>query len=206
MIAIVNYGSGNIRAISNIYERFEVPHLVAECASDLEAADRIVLPGVGAFDQVMIELNRSGLRSALDEMVTVRRKPVIGICVGMQILANASEEGEVPGLGWIGGTVSRFDSRAVRECGGLPHMGWNTVRPSRDSSLFEGVDLELGFYFLHSYFFRCSLAEDSLGETDYGSAFTSVVQRNNVWGVQFHPEKSHQAGMQVLMNFATRCT
>ncbi len=204
MIAIVNYGSGNIRAISNIYERFKVPHLVAESASDLESADRIVLPGVGAFDQVMKELNRSGLRSALDEMVTVRRKPVIGICVGMQILANASEEGGERGLGWIDGIVSRFDEEAVRECGGLPHMGWNTVRPRRESSLLKGVDLELGFYFLHSFFLKCSQSEDSLGETDYGGTFTSVVQRKNIWGVQFHPEKSHHAGMQLLMNFAAQ--
>jgi glutamine amidotransferase len=202
MIAIVNYGSGNIQAIANIYKRLEVPFRVVDTPEGLVDADQVILPGVGAFDQAMNELEASGLRSALDEYAHGRRRPILGICVGMQLLARSSEEGRAPGLGWIAAEVKRFE----RDRGGrplqLPHMGWNTVEPARADPLFEGVEPTLGFYFLHSYYFSCYDPADVLASTDYGAPFTCAVRRDNVLGVQFHPEKSHQNGVQLLRNFA----
>lgn len=202
MIAIVNYGSGNIQAIANIYKRASIPFLIASCPADLAIADHIVLPGVGAFDQAIEELQKSGLRQAMDQAVLADRKPILGICVGMQILASTSEEGTAFGLGWINGIVKRFDLSALPDVAGVPHMGWNTVEPLRANPLFEGVDLDSEFYFLHSYYFCCNGAEDRLGVTMYGTSFASAIHRANIWGVQFHPEKSHDAGVQMLRNFA----
>jgi glutamine amidotransferase len=202
MIAIVNYGSGNIQAIANIYGRANIPYVIASTADELAPAERILLPGVGAFDQAMNELDRSGMRAALDRAVLQEHKPILGICVGMQLLARRSDEGQAAGLGWIDGEVRRFDHSNFRQTTHLPHMGWNTVQPSRESRLFEGVDLGTGYYFLHSYYFSCADPADTLATTEYGSGFASAVQRDNVYGVQFHPEKSHQAGIQLLKNFA----
>jgi glutamine amidotransferase len=202
MIAIVNYGSGNIQAIGNIYNRLNVPFTVASTPAEVDAADRIILPGVGAFDQAMNELDRSGLRRALDKAVLEDKKPVLGICVGMQLLADSSEEGQAKGLGWIAGSVKRFDHKHFHQATHLPHMGWNTVEPVSESRLFDGVDQRTGYYFLHSYYFECASQSDALGITEYGLRFASSVRRGNVYGVQFHPEKSHQAGIQLLKNFA----
>lgn len=202
MIAIVNYGSGNIQAIANIYGALGIQFVVAATPAELTGADRVVLPGVGAFDQAMNQLNASGMRSALDAWVLVERRPIIGICVGMQLLAHSSEEGSAPGLGWIDGEVKRFDRATFGATTRLPHMGWNTIEPARLDPLFDGVDLEKGFYFLHSYYFECRAGDDVLATTDYGARFTSAVRRNNVCGVQFHPEKSHQNGVRLLRNFA----
>lgn len=206
MITIVNYGSGNIQAICNIYGRLRIPYLVTDKPEDVRVSRKIILPGVGAFDQAMGELDRSGLRAALDESVLSRRVPVLGICVGMQLLARSSEEGRLPGLGWIDGIVRKFDHSALGRRTRLPHMGWNTVRPLRASPLFQDIDLATGFYFLHSYYFSCAQPAEALAETDYGGSYASVVNRDNVYGVQFHPEKSHQAGITLLKNFAVHLT
>ena len=204
MIAIVNYGSGNLQAIANIYGRLNVPFVIASTPGELDGADRILLPGVGAFDQAMEELERSGMRRALDRAVCEEKRPILGICVGMQLLARSSEEGTAAGLGWIDGVVRRFDPAVMAESTLLPHMGWNTVEPTEPHPLFAGVDLSTGYYFLHSYYFECADRSNVLGVTDYGLPFTSVVHRDNVFGVQFHPEKSHHAGIQLLKNFAER--
>ena len=202
MIAIINYGSGNIQAISNIYKRLNIPHAIASEPGDLASVDRLLLPGVGAFDQAMGELERSGLRQALEQAVVAEGRPILGICVGMQLLAKSSEEGSATGLGWIDGVVRKFDERALGQSTHLPHMGWNTVTPLKDSPLFDEVDLSAGYYFLHSYFFSCHSQADVLAVTDYGAPFASAVSKGNILGVQFHPEKSHQAGIQLLRNFA----
>lgn len=201
MIGIVNYGSGNIQAISNIYGRLGIPHMVAAHPEQLLEVDRIVLPGVGAFDQAMLELERSGMRHALDAAIT-DKKPILGICVGMQLLAKSSEEGKLPGLGWIDATVKRFDREAIGMRAQLPHMGWNTVNPVSEGGLFAGVDLSTGYYFLHSYFFAPRATDDILAHTTYGTQFSSAVRHGNIYGVQFHPEKSHGAGIQLLKNFS----
>ncbi|HMC56294.1 MAG TPA: imidazole glycerol phosphate synthase subunit HisH [Gemmatimonadaceae bacterium] len=202
MIALINYGSGNIQALANIYGRLNVPFLIASTPDELANADRLLLPGVGAFDQAMNELDRSGMRAALDRKVLQEKTPILGICVGMQLLANSSEEGSARGLGWIDGVVKKFDHASFHQATHLPHMGWNTVEPARENRLFDGVDFRAGYYFLHSYYFACADPADALAVTEYGDRFTCAVQRDNVYGVQFHPEKSHQAGIQLLKNFA----
>ena len=202
MIAIVNYGSGNIQAIGNIYNRLKIPYIFAATPAELEPADRIILPGVGAFDQAMNQLERSGVRRTLERLVLEEKRPLLGICVGMQLLARRSEEGSATGLGWIPGEVRRFAHTAFQQRTHLPHMGWNTVEPLRQHPLFDGIDLATGYYFLHSYYFSSDSVGDTVAVTDYGGRFASVVQRGNVHGVQFHPEKSHQAGIDLLRNFA----
>ena len=202
MIAIVDYGSGNIQAIGNIYRRLEIPFVFAKRPEELAAADRLLLPGVGAFDQAMGELNGSGMREALDRCVLEAGKPILGICVGLQLLAKSSEEGRAAGLGWLDAEVRRFDPSRLRQATHLPHMGWNTVTPLRADPLFAGVESGTEFYFLHSYYVRCSDPADELAATEYGIPFTSAAKRGPIRGVQFHPEKSHQAGVQLLKNFA----
>jgi glutamine amidotransferase len=203
VIAIVDYGSGNIQAIANIFGRLNVAYRLANQPDQLADAEKILLPGVGAFDQAMGALEASGMRRALDESVIDHKKPVLGICVGMQLLAKSSEEGAAHGLGWIDAEVKRFDHSIVGKATQLPHMGWNTVQPLRSDPLFDGVEMENGYYFLHSYYVACHRADDSLAATEYGATFTSAVRHENVYGVQFHPEKSHQNGVQLLKNFAS---
>lgn len=202
MITIVNYGSGNIQAIGNIYTRLHIPFTIASTPEELATADHILLPGVGHFDQAMGALNESGLRGALDRMVLEQKVPMLGICVGMQLLAKSSEEGELPGLGYVDGVVKRFVPQEGPNPLRLPHMGWNDVRPTREHPLFAGVDLAIGYYFLHSFYFVCERPEDVLSQTSYGVEFASAVSVGNVHGTQFHPEKSHAAGIQLLKNFA----
>lgn len=202
MIGIVNYGSGNIQAIANIYKRLDVPFAVVSTPDSLAGVEKAVLPGVGSFDQAMGELEASGLRGALERFVKEQARPLLGICVGMQLLANSSEEGQARGLGFLDAEVTRFRQPEAGPRLQLPHMGWNTVEPQRQDPLFEGVDPGNGFYFLHSFYFRCHDDEDVLGLTEYGLRFSSAVRRQNVYGVQFHPEKSHQNGVQLLKNFA----
>lgn len=200
MIALVDYGLGNIQAFSNIYRRLNIEVRCVSCAEDLRSAEKIVLPGVGAFDWAMSRLNDSGMRRMLDELVLERGVPILGVCVGMQMLANGSEEGELPGLGWVSGKVRRFDESVLKAKTHLPHMGWNTVTP-KDHPLFGEIDTP-EFYFLHSYFFDPESPDSVLAQTDYGARFASAVYREHIFGVQFHPEKSHNWGVQLLRNFA----
>lgn len=202
MITIVNYGLGNIQAIANIYRRLNIPVTVAGDESELERADRIILPGVGAFDWAMTRLEESGMRARLHDLVMVRKRPVLGICVGMQMLARRSDEGEQAGLGWIDADVRRFDEGAFKQQTHLPHMGWNDVMPVTAECLFRGMEPRPRFYFLHSYYFSPSRPANTLGVTDYNGLFTSAVRSENIYGVQFHPEKSHHWGIQLLKNFA----
>jgi glutamine amidotransferase len=202
MIAIINYGSGNIKAIGNIYKNLNIPFFVADQPGDLDKASKIILPGVGAFDQAIKELEKSEMRESLDEHVLHQRKPVLGICVGMQLLAGSSEEGILKGLGWIDGTVKKFDHANFHQATHLPHMGWNNVEPVKENQLFKDVDLSIGYYFLHSYYFSCNRQEDVLAVTNYGGQFASAVNSGNIYGAQFHPEKSHSGGIQLLKNFS----
>lgn len=202
MIAILGYGLGNIKAFANIYKSLNIPFVVAEDRQTLAAADRIILPGVGAFDHAMQRLKASGLFETLEEAVVGRGKPVLGVCVGMQMLAKSSEEGVEPGLGWIDGTVDRITFPAGAPRGLLPHMGWSTITAKADEPLLAGLDETLGFYFLHSYRFRCNDPADIIATADYAEPFHGAVRRGNVYGVQFHPEKSHHNGIRLLKNFA----
>ena len=206
MIGLVDYGSGNIQAIANIYSRLSLPSFIARTAADLALATHVVLPGVGAFDQTMEHLEASGLRDALTERVVGQGTPFLGICVGMQLLAARSEEGTRPGLGWIDAEVRRFDHARFTQRTHLPHMGWNDVELVRPHPLFAGLERDASFYFLHSYYVDCARRDDVLAEADYGGPFACAVHAGNIHGVQFHPEKSHQGGIRLLKNFAElRC-
>lgn len=203
MIAIINYGSGNIQAIANIYKRLNLEFFIAETPDQLSTATKLILPGVGAFDKTMKQLIDSGLQSKLNDLVLNQNIPVLGICVGMQILANKSEEGQLSGLGWINGEVKKFDISKFEHKPHVPHMGWNTIQPKLDHPLLQHIEHALGFYFLHSYYFSCKSPENVLSTTTYGDSFSSGVFSNNIFGMQFHPEKSHHNGIQLLKNFAT---
>ncbi len=202
MIAIIDYGLGNVKAFAHVYKNLNIPFIIAQKPDDLLNAAKIILPGVGAFDHAMERLNASGMRESLDDIVLRKNMPVLGICVGMQMLANFSEEGKLPGLKWIDGEVKKFISPAVNDSFYIPHMGWNNISPIQSNKLLNGLDENSRFYFLHSYYFHCSSPETSLAVTNYGIRFSCVVNKKNIYGVQFHPEKSHQWGIQLLKNFA----
>ncbi len=201
VIAIVSYGLGNIAAFANVYKRMNVTTRIATTAPDLEGATHVILPGVGTFDHAMELLDASGMREPLSALVQEGNVPVLGVCVGMQILAASSEEGTAAGLGWIPGRVRKFSGPPANETLPLPHMGWNDVTPSCPA-LFKGLEGDARFYFLHSYFFECSDESVVAASATYGMQFTCAVRRDNIFGVQFHPEKSHRWGAAVLKNFA----
>lgn len=203
MIGIVDYGSGNIQAIANIYKQLNIPYGIFSNPEDLDKASRLILPGVGAFDETMQELINSGLKSKLDDLVLNKKVPVLGVCVGMQIMSEKSEEGSLPGLGWIKGEVKQFDTSKIHSKPYLPHMGWNQIKDVRNHSIFNGLDPLLGFYFVHSYYFKCKDLDNALSYTTYGEEYASSVYNNHIFGMQFHPEKSHGNGIQLLKNFAT---
>lgn len=202
MITIIDYGVGNIKAFLNVFKQLSIPAQTATTATEVESATKLILPGVGAFDHAMDRLNNSGMREALDEAVLNKKVPVIGICVGMQMLSASSDEGELPGLGWINGSVKKFDVTQIQDVTHLPHMGWNDVKPVSEIPLFTGLMNDAKFYFLHTYYFECKKQEEVLAVTDYGGQFACAVGVGNIYGVQFHPEKSHNYGIQLLNNFA----
>lgn len=202
MITIIDYGVGNINAFVNVYKRVDVPVKIAKTKEDLEDAQKLILPGVGHFDHAMAQLNNSGMRDTLDELVLGKEIPVIGICVGMQMMANSSDEGKLEGLKWIDATVKKFDETKINQVTRLPHMGWNDVKPVKDMELFKGLEKDSIFYFLHTYYFHCHNSEDIMAVTQYGDEFASAAHHENKYGIQFHPEKSHHYGEILLHNFA----
>lgn len=202
MITLIDYGVGNINAFVNVYKRLNIETKIAKTASDLQSAEKIILPGVGSFDYAMDRLNRSGMRNRLDELVLGDKVPVVGICVGMQMMANRSDEGSTDGLKWIDADVLKFDPALIKYVTKLPHMGWNDVVPTKPNKLFTSLENDSLFYFLHSYYFKCHNSEDTIAVSEYGESFTSAVNHENIYGIQFHPEKSHHYGEILLNNFA----
>ncbi len=202
MITIVDYGVGNIFAFQNVYKRLDISTKIAKRSSDLEDANKLILPGVGSFDYAMTQLNKSGMRSKLDELVLEKKIPVIGICVGMQMMGNQSEEGKLEGLKWIDAEILKFDQNLIHQRTKLPHMGWNDVSPIKNHPLFYGLEKDAIFYFLHSFYFKCNYESESIAKSEYGISFSSAINRENIYGIQFHPEKSHHYGEQLLHNFA----
>ncbi len=203
MIGIIDYGCGNILAISNVYKRLKIQTKIVSNISELDKSiTRLILPGVGAFDEAVSKLKDSGLIDKLNEAVIEQRLPVLGICVGMQIMSKASEEGALEGLNWIPGNVKRFDDKLFETYPKTPHMGWNEINLLKDCKLFEGIDKERGFYFIHSYYYECLEKKNSLAKTFYGNEFDSAVNLDNIYGVQFHPEKSHSNGITLFKNFS----
>lgn len=202
MITIIDYGSGNVGAIANLYKRINIDFKFAKCANDLTDATKLILPGVGAFDNTMHRLQEKGLSIELNKLVVDKKIPILGVCVGMQVMASTSEEGSEKGFGWINGTVKKLDINDLSGKPFLPHMGWNSIYCKERHLLFDNINLEKGFYFLHSYFFDCDNSRNKLATTKYGAVFPSAIFSDNVFGVQFHPEKSHSNGVQMYKNFA----
>ena len=202
MICIVDYGVGNVQAFLNLFKRVGVQACRADTPDALSGATRLVLPGVGHFDHAMQRLNDSGMRPKLEELVLGDQVPVLGICVGMQILAQGSDEGTLRGLNWVPGRVRAFASQPQSSILPMPHMGWNELQPRAHSKLFsKGFEFGAQFYFLHSYFFDAEDKQDVAATASYGRDFDAVVSRGHIHGVQCHPEKSHHWGEQLLKNF-----
>lgn len=198
MILVVDYGVGNIGSIISMLNKIGVEMLVGCSVADIQRADKLILPGVGAFDRAMAELHKRNIVQVLTDAAFVNKKPVLGICLGAQILGNSSEEGQIPGLGWIDMEIKKFSKPGLR----VPHMGWNFVKPVRDSILFDPVlTEEQRFYFVHSYYMSCKNQEDIVAVANYGEKFACIVNRKNIYGVQFHPEKSHKFGFNLLKRF-----
>ena len=202
MITIVDYNMGNLGSIRNMLRKIGQEAQVTADPVLIENADKLVLPGVGAFDAGMDNLERSGLIPLLNRRVLEDRVPTLGICLGMQLMTRSSEEGKRAGLGCVDAEALRF--RPADASLKVPHMGWNRVMPARPSLLTDELPAEPRFYFVHSFYVRCHDYADVLLTTPFGVPFTSGFQHGNVWGVQFHPEKSHKFGMALLRNFATK--
>jgi len=202
MITIVGYGLGNVSAFANIYKNHNTPVVVARTSAELENASKIILPGVGAFDWAMERLSQSGMLSTLNDLVMMKKIPVLGVCVGMQMMAKSSEEGKRDGLGWLNARVARLHEKAD-DSHRLPHMGWNTVNTvAGNDLLFNGLTNPAEFYFLHSFVVAPEDNNITSATSEHGENFACAVEFENIYGTQFHPEKSHSAGEQLLMNFA----
>lgn len=200
-VVVVNAGIGNLGAIPNMLKRLGSAAHISADLGEIAAADRIILPGVGAFDAAMQSLADLGLIEVLNRKALEERVPILGVCLGMELLGTASEEGALPGLGWIKGRALRFKSHDGGPLLRIPHMGWNYVRPTANGALFAELGESPRFYFAHSYHLVCDDEADVAGVTRYGSPFVSAVHRGNISGIQFHPEKSHRFGLQVFRNF-----
>lgn len=202
MIRVVDYGVGNIQAFVTMFKRLGLPAERAHTPADLADATRLILPGVGAFDHAMQLLNQSGMRERLEALVLGQQVPVLGVCVGMQMLASSSDEGVLPGLNWIPGRVRAFANTPEAAQLPMPHMGWNDLQAKPGAKLFTGFEPQPRFYFLHSYYFACEDKAQVAATSTYGLQFDCVVSKGHIHGVQCHPEKSHHFGAQLLKNFA----
>lgn len=204
MIVVVDYGRANIGSVLNMLKRVGAEARVARTCEDLADAHKLILPGVGAFDPAVERLRDSGMGDVLTDLVLNRKAPVLGLCLGMQLLTRGSEEGSLPGLGWIPAETRRFCFEGDATHLKIPHMGWNGVRAAAGADLFHGLEHDVRFYFVHSYHVVCDRPMDVAAWTRFGYEFASSVQHGNIYGTQFHPEKSHRFGMQLLKNFAER--
>jgi len=200
VIVIVDYGMGNLGSIRNMLKKVEVESIVSSDPKEIAKADKLILPGVGAFDHAMTNVNALKLIPLLNEKVLVEKVQLLGVCLGMQLLTKRSEEGSLPGLGWVDAETVRF--KFTNSKLKVPHMGWNTVEVKRDDPLFRDMYEEPRFYFVHSYYVRCNGPNNVLTTTNYGGDFCSSLVKDNIRGVQYHPEKSHKFGMKLLKNFA----
>jgi len=200
MITIINYGAGNIKSIQNMLKKIGVSSQISDKKTIIEKADKLILPGVGHFDYGMQQLQKSGLIATLHQKVIQEKTPILGICLGAQMLGNKSEEGTAKGLGWIDMEVVKFNSEKLK----VPHMNWNELNIKKASFLFKEMYENPRFYFVHSYYMKPQHEKDILCTANYGSEFVAAVAKDNIYGVQFHPEKSHKFGMKLLANFAKR--
>ena len=199
MISILNYGLGNIKAFENIYNSNSINNEIVSSPREIINCEKLIIPGVGAFDKAIEILESKGFVDPLNYLALEKKIPILGICVGMQIMAEKSEEGRNQGFGWIKSKVKKFDNKI--DDLPVPHMGWNKIFNSKPNPLTEGINKKY-FYFLHSYYFQCEDENNSISSTNYSKRFTSVVFKENIYGVQFHPEKSHDQGTKLLINFS----
>jgi len=202
MIGIVDYGVGNLASIRNMLQRVNLPAVISADHMTLTGTKALILPGVGAFDTGISNLKKSGLWNFLNDRVLVEHIPILGICLGVQLMTEGSDEGQLPGLGWIKGRTVAFDRSRLNSENKIPNMGWREITINRRTPLTENLPPEPRFYFVHSFHLHCVHSEDSIISCRHGYEFTVGVQRDTIWGVQFHPEKSHKFGMRLLENFA----
>lgn len=199
-ITIIDYGMGNLSSVKKIFDRLNIDSFISSKPKDILNADKIILPGVGHFQKAMENLNKLHLIGVLNEMVLGQQKPILGICLGMQLMGKTSQEGNIEGFGWIDAEVVKFkvsDKLKYK----IPHMGWNQVVKSKESKLMQGVDVLSEFYFVHSFYMKVNNSSDILSKTEYEDWFVSSIEKNNIFGVQYHPEKSHDSGNILLKNF-----
>jgi imidazole glycerol-phosphate synthase subunit HisH len=204
MIVIVDYGMGNLGSIANMLKKLGASAKIASSPSEIEQADKLILPGVGAFDSGMRNLVERGLVPALNDKVLAKKTPILGLCLGMQMLTRDSEEGHLAGLGWLDASTVRFRFPPEHISLKVPRMGWNTIRPCQNNPLLADMDVEPRFYFVHSYHVVCTDSGNVLAQAHYGFDFAAMVVKDNILGAQFHPEKSHKFGMKLLKNFVER--
>tara|TARA_B100000809_G_scaffold249578_1_gene281084 strand:+ start:8559 stop:9173 length:615 start_codon:yes stop_codon:yes gene_type:complete len=202
MITIIDYGAGNIKSIQNMLRKIGVDSVLTKNVTEIEAANKLILPGVGHFDHGMQQLNNSGLIGILNKKVIEQQTPLLGICLGAQMLGNKSDEGQEEGLGWIDMDIVKFDKKLLNNNLKVPHMNWNEINIKKDTPIFNDLNNESRFYFVHSFHMKTMNTEDILCTSEHGYEFVSGVKKNNIYGVQFHPEKSHKFGMQLLQNFS----
>jgi len=201
VITIIDYGMGNLASIANMGRKAGGELVISEEPTVISQATKLILPGVGSFDSAMTNLRARGFIPLLNEMVLQRKVPILGICLGVQLFARNSQEGRLPGLGWIAADTVRFKFGPQSARLTIPHMGWNFIESAKDDTLLRDLPPEPRFYFVHSYHLVCDEPADVLTWTNYGYRFASAIQRGNIWGVQFHPEKSHKFGLALLKNF-----
>jgi glutamine amidotransferase len=201
MITIVDYGMGNLGSVLNMFKKVGAEAKISSDLNEICKAQKILLPGVGAFDTAMQGINDRGLKDLLDDKALKEKIPVLGICLGMQLLTHASEEGVSPGLGWIDGEAYNFKGKIDLNLK-IPHMGWNTANIVQQNEITSGYNGEIRFYFVHSFYVKVANPINSMMKTTYGLSFDSAIVKDNIFGVQFHPEKSHKFGMKIFENFA----
>ena len=199
MIRVLDYGLGNVKAFLNVFKLLDIDAKSARNSKDLEDCSHIIIPGVGAFDHAIQLINNSGMRDTLEDIVSNESIPVMGVCVGMQILGNHSDEGNLEGLGWIPGKIKKISLN--QNDLPLPHMGWNDILGYKKCKLLDSIP-DPKYYFLHSYYFDADNNEHIEASFDYGSRMPCIVRNNKIFGVQFHPEKSHEYGINLLKNFS----
>lgn len=199
MVCIVDFSMGNLRSVQKAFERIKIPAIISSNSEEILSSNKIVLPGVGNFEKGIYNLKFSGLFETLNEAVIVKGIPILGICLGMQLMTEHSEEGNIQGFGWIKAkTIKLYTEKSMLK---IPHMGWNNLFMKNKSELFSNITSEDLFYFAHSYFVKCEDPKNILTETNYGFNFVSSFNKNNIYGCQFHPEKSHDIGLKVIKNF-----